>query len=173
MSTIIETDRLAMRRFTNSDITNYLEIFSHPKVIAQLPHLKTRSDAWRQIAMVEGHWHLVGYSMMAVIEKSSGKLIGRVGPWQPDERDEPEVGWAIHPDQWGKGYATEAAVASLRYLFENNHRLQRVVHLIKDTNPESQGVARKIGATLTEEMVDHPISGPIHVWATARATIMV
>ncbi|MEC7608388.1 MAG: GNAT family N-acetyltransferase, partial [Actinomycetota bacterium] len=54
-------------------------------------------------------------------DKESGALIGRAGLNNPEREDWPgvEVGWALHPDKWGLGYATEAGAESIRYAFED------------------------------------------------------
>ena len=75
----------------------------------------------------------------------SGDWVGRVGPWNPHGWPQPEVGWAISPDHLRKGYASEAAAASVRYAFETLGWTS-VAHIILDGNEPSIGVAEKIGS---------------------------
>ena len=76
-----------------------------------------RDGAWRSMAVIAGAWSLLGYSMFSVIEKDTGRWIGRLGPWRPGgtEGGWPgnEVGWALIPDVRGRGYAAEGATAPM------------------------------------------------------------
>ena len=67
--------------------------------------------AWRGICTVPGAWTIRGFSMFSVIEKSTGRWVGRLGPWQPEDWPGTEVGWGLAREVWGKGYATEGAAA--------------------------------------------------------------
>jgi RimJ/RimL family protein N-acetyltransferase len=80
---------------------------------------QVRSIAWRSFVSVTGAWVIQGFSMFSVIEKSSGRWIGRLGPWVPEGWPGAEVGWSIIPDAWGKGYATEGAAASMDWVFDH------------------------------------------------------
>jgi RimJ/RimL family protein N-acetyltransferase len=107
----------------------------------------TRDEAWRDMAMVIGHWELRGYGMFSVIERESDRLVGRVGPWMPEGWPHLEVGWTVAGPWRGHGYATEAARASVRYAFDELDA-GYVVHLIEDGNERSQAVAERLGARL-------------------------
>jgi RimJ/RimL family protein N-acetyltransferase len=85
--------------------------------------------------------------MFSVIEKASGRWIGRVGPWQPYGWPGPEVGWGLHPDAWGKGYALEAAAAAMDYAFDVLGWTE-VVHCINPENTRSAALARRLGSTI-------------------------
>ena len=74
---------------------------------------------WRNAAVMAGHWALYGFGMFAVEEKSSGCYVGRVGPWCPPGWPGVEVGWGIAKEFRGKGYAVEAARASIDWAFDN------------------------------------------------------
>ena len=163
---IITTDRLVLRRFEAADLDRYHAIFSHPDVARWLLPLDSRDEAMWNMAMIEGFWQLRGTSMMAVVRREDGELIGRCGPWHPEILDgrEIEVGWAFDPAHQGQGYATEAASAAVRWATDR-FAPARVIHLIKDDNAASQAVARKIGSARTDETVHHAIAGEIAVWA--------
>ena len=163
---IITTERLILRRFEASDHDAYHAIFAHPEVERWLLPVASREESFRHMAMLEGFWHLRGTSMMAVERREDGKLIGRCGPWHPPlaEGREIEVGWTIAPEEQRRGYAAEAARASMAWAFER-FAPARIVHMIDDENTASQGVARKIGSTPTDETVTHHIAGEIRLWA--------
>ena len=71
------------------------------------------------MATVIGHWQIRGYGFFSVESKDSGEWVGRVGPWFPEGWPEPEVGWTIAPEHWGKGFATEAGRASIEFAFRD------------------------------------------------------
>lgn len=106
-----------------------------------------RSLSWRQLMTMIGSWHAQGFAMFSVIEKSSGRWVGRVGPWQPDGWPGPEVGWAIVRDCWGRGYAVEGAEAATNWAFDALG-WSTVIHSIAPENAASQRVAQKLGSRL-------------------------
>jgi RimJ/RimL family protein N-acetyltransferase len=88
---------------------------------------------------------LHGFGMFAVEEKSSHRYIGRVGPWCPPGWPGFEVGWGIDPAHRGKGYAVEAARASIDWVFAS-FEIDEIIHCIDPVNAPSQAVARRLGA---------------------------
>lgn len=167
---VLQTERLYLRRFTLRDVAAYRELFNQPNVEAFLgPGPASREEAGRHIAMVEGHWDLVGFSFMAVVERSTGTLVGRVGPWQPEGWPGLEVGWTIHPRRGRRGYAVEAARAAGRWTLERYPDLAHLIHVIEPRNVGSQRVAAKLGASNTREAFYHPIAGNLEIWETPRA----
>jgi RimJ/RimL family protein N-acetyltransferase len=70
-----------------------------------------------------------------------------VGPWQPEGWPGTEVGWGLSRDAWGKGYATEGAVACIDWAFEA-FGWDEVIHTIDPANVASQAVARRLGSTI-------------------------
>ena len=97
------------------------------------------------IMQMVGAWELTGISMFSIIEKASGKWVGRAGPWQPFGWPGTEVGWAIVRDCWGKGYAPEGAEAATDWAFKHLG-WTAVIHSIDPANVAAQAVARKLGA---------------------------
>jgi RimJ/RimL family protein N-acetyltransferase len=83
--------------------------------------------------------------MFSVIEKSSGRWVGRLGPWQPEGWPGTEIGWAIARECWGRGYAPEGAAAATDWAFDNLG-WTNVIHSIAPANAASQAVARKLGS---------------------------
>ena len=163
---IITTDRLILRRFEDADLDAYFALLSHPKVSRWLLPVRTREEAMRNMAMMEGFWALRGSAMMAIIRRDSDALIGRCGPWRPEiaEGRDIEVGWALHPDHQGFGFATEAAQAATDWAF-GALTPPRIVHMIAAENTASQAVAARIGSRRTGETVPHPAAERIEIWA--------
>jgi RimJ/RimL family protein N-acetyltransferase len=114
---------------------------------------------------MSGHWALHGFGMFVVEEKASGSYVGRVGPWCPPRWPGFEVGWGIARQFRGKGYATEAARASILWVFENLE-VDRIVHCIDPENTASRAVAERLGASMEgqAELFGHAVD----LWVTAR-----
>src|SRR6266403_162434 len=100
---------------------------------------------WRDADVMAGHWVLHGIGMFVVEEKSTGRYVGRVGPWFPPGWPGFEIGWGIAPEFRGKGYAVEAARAAIDWVFAT-FELDHVMHCIDQENTASQAVARRLGA---------------------------
>src|SRR5205823_14550586 len=105
-----------------------------------------RTAGWRTLALLIGHWHLLGYGQWAVVEKATGHVIGRAGLWNPEGGYGLEVGWVIRRSRWGQGFATEAARAAVQHGFETVGATH-LISLIRPDNARSLRVAEKIGET--------------------------
>jgi RimJ/RimL family protein N-acetyltransferase len=142
----IETERLVLRMFRESDTDAYAEMVGNAEVMRFLGGGKTasRQEAWRNMAMLLGHWQLRGYGFWAVEKRASGEMIGRVGCWRPEGWPGFEVGWTLRRAYWGRGYATEAARASLEHAFTTLDQTH-VISLIDPKNVNSIRVAERLG----------------------------
>ena len=131
----------------------------------------TRADAWEQMAVHLGQWALRGHGQWAVVERRTGRLVGRAGLHQPERPEWPglEVGWTLTPSAWGHGYATEAGRAAIDYAFDVLDR-DEVVSIIAPANTASQAVARRLGLRPVDEreMAWHP-GVPLGIWRRRRA----
>lgn len=161
---LIETARLRIRDWTPADAPTALDIQSRVEVMQWLadgpPNLCTDLDDAR--ARIE-RWRgcddpPLGFWAIEVADRGSlhGRVIGSVllvplpngdGAAEPRGSEatdrEVEIGWHLHPDAWGQGYASEAARAVLAHGFEGGlEEINAVTHL---TNGPSQAVCRKIG----------------------------
>jgi len=152
----LETERLVLRPFHESDLDAYTAVLQTAEVRASLhlPDGVGRYDAWSSMAQQLGQWELRGTGQWALEEKVTGAFVGRAGLHRPERADWPgiEVGWALHPGAWGKGYATEAGAASVDYAFAH-HDVDAIYSCILGENTRSQAVARRLGFTPWEERV--------------------
>ena len=139
------TDRLELRRWREEDLDPYAEIAADPDVTRYLGGPVDRATAWRQIAVFIGHRELRGWTNSAVLERSSGRLIGRGGLWQPEGWPGLEVGWVLRRSSWGRGYATELGRAVRDHAFTELHA-PHLISVIHRNNTMSIRVAEKIGA---------------------------
>jgi RimJ/RimL family protein N-acetyltransferase len=147
----IETDRLRLRALRADDFEAYAKIMADPDVTRYLADGKplSRTDAWRQLAMILGHWELRGFGLWAVEEKATGDLLGRIGCYDPEGWPAFEIGYTLARSAWGKGYASEGAAAALDYA-RNVLGRRDVTSVIKTGNVASVRVATRLGATLAE-----------------------
>ena len=146
----LETPRLILRMFREDDFgPYYARIGSDPDVMRYLGdgQTMTRPLAWRQMAMLVGHWQLKGYGMWAVEERATGELVGRIGLFDPEGWPGFELGWVLAKAYWGRGYATEGARRVLDHAFADMGR-DHVISLIYPANAASIRVAERVGETL-------------------------
>ena len=113
----IETDRLLLRVQRAEDFEHFAELLDDEEACRYIGGTLPRAAAWRKFLQMPGAWAVQGFGMFAVIEKSSGDWLGNIGPWKPVGWPGNEVGWALRRAAWGKGYATEAAVAAIDWAF--------------------------------------------------------
>jgi len=149
VNTLIETDRLILRMFRDEDLDPYAAMCADVEVMRYLNDgcALDRQDAWRQMAMLAGHWALRGYGMWAVEERATGSFVGRVGLHRPEGWPGLEITWAIAPSFWGMGFASEAARTALREAFETMGA-DKVISLIHPDNARSIRVAERLGEKL-------------------------
>jgi RimJ/RimL family protein N-acetyltransferase len=150
-ATELETDRLRLRQFRESDFPTYEVWCANPDLMRYLGG-KTfdRIGAWRHLAYMLGHWVLRGYGYYAVEEKATGRFLGRVGFTESAGWPGFELGWTLAPECRGRGYATEAAAFLLEYAFETMGR-SHVISLIHPDNAPSRRVAERLGQTIEGE----------------------
>lgn len=124
MKFMIETQNLILRDFTNDDVHDYFAMDSLPIVHRYLGDnpLQSLEQAAHIIEKVRNQYEQYGIGRWTVIEKSTGKYVGWSGlkfvtEIENNRSEYYDVGYRLHPDFWGKGYATESAQAALEYGF--------------------------------------------------------
>ncbi|MBP9791647.1 MAG: GNAT family N-acetyltransferase [Rickettsiales bacterium] len=155
MATIIETTRLILRTWNNEDAEAYYSINTDPKVIELLLGPLTTNQVNDFILAANKHQEKHSYTLWALELKETGELLGFTGlnytEWPAHFTPAVEVGWRLGSQYWGKGYATEAARASLEYGFKKCG-LKEIVSFTVPANIRSINVMKKIG-------FKHDISG--------------
>jgi RimJ/RimL family protein N-acetyltransferase len=131
---------------------------------------QSRSLAWRAFMTMCGCWHMTGVAMFSVIERATGRWVGRLGPWHPEGWPAAEIGWGIAREHWGKGYASEGAAAAMDFAFYVLGWTE-VIHCIDEANVASQGVAAKLGSRyLRRVSMPAPYDTmPVDAWGQSRA----
>ncbi|HEY4972341.1 MAG TPA: GNAT family N-acetyltransferase, partial [Steroidobacteraceae bacterium] len=141
-----QTARLILRPIRMEDFEPWAQMMTDSEAARFIGGLQVRAVAWRGFMTMAGAWHLQGFAMFSVIERASGRWVGRLGPWYPDGWPGREVGWAIVRDCWGRGYAPEGAAAAMDWVFDELG-WHDVIHSIAPDNVASQVVARKLGSS--------------------------
>ena len=165
----LETPRLILRPPRIEDLDAWTEMMQDEPTARFIGGVAPRAMCWRQLMTMIGAWHAQGFGMFSVVEKESGRWIGRLGPWQPEGWPGPEIGWAITRDCWGRGYAGEGATTATNWAFD---RLgwTRVIHSIAPDNTASQRVAQKLGSrNLGPGRLPAPFElDPVDIWGQTR-----
>lgn len=170
MTIRIETERLLLRPLAPEDAEPHITMMQDPAVAETLGpggRPLPRPDLWRQFASYLGHWSIRGYGWFSVEDKATGEWLGRVGPWMPDGWPGLECGWTIRSNAWGKGYAPEAAIASIKWTFTRFPDLSRIISVIDPSNTKSQAVAAKIGEKNSGEVFNY-LDYRLDIWAADR-----
>ena len=79
----LETERLILRPTAAEDFDAWAEFSADEEVTRYLGGVQPRSSAWRGYLSVAGAWAIQGFSMFSVVEKSTCRWVGRLGPWMP------------------------------------------------------------------------------------------
>jgi RimJ/RimL family protein N-acetyltransferase len=166
----VETERLILRQPRLVDLDAWAEFMADPATAVPVGGVQPRPTVWRGLATMVGAWALHGFGMFSAFEKSSGQWVGRLGPWHPEGWPGTEVGWGILRRYWGRGYATEGAIAATDWAFANLGWTE-VIHTIAPDNAASQAVARRLGSTLLRSTtLPAPFQGfAVDVWGQSRA----
>lgn len=146
----LETERLILRLPLAEDFEPWAAYMADPDASKFIGGPQERPVAWRGFLQVAGAWLLQGFSMFSVVEKSSGRWIGRLGPWWPEGWPGSEVGWGLIPEAQGKGYATEGSAATIDWAFDTLGWTE-VVHTIAPDNHPSRAVAQRLGSTILRQ----------------------
>ncbi len=145
LAPMIETERLILRLPEAADFEGFAELSGDEEAARHIGGHMPRAAAWRKFLQMPGAWAIQGFAMFAVVEKLSGRWIGNAGPWQPEGWPGTEVGWSFLRSSWGKGYAFEAATASIDWAFEHL-AWSEVIHSIHPDNRASQKLAQRLGS---------------------------
>jgi RimJ/RimL family protein N-acetyltransferase len=165
----LETPRLILRGWRPEDLAPYAAMMADAEtarfITAKgLPY--SERETWREIALLIGHWQLLGHGMFVVEERATGAFLGRVGPLEPPGYPGFEIAWGLAPAARGKGYAAEAARAAIGWSFET-FALTRIISLIHPLNAASQRVATRLGERRIAERFA-PFHDPCDIWEMRR-----
>ena len=164
---ILETPRLRLEPYNMTHLDRLFEINSNPDVMRHIAPVQSRDETRAYIENNMQRFKRLGHGWWAVIETATGHMVGGVCIQHTAhvETAELEVGWRLHPDAQGQGYATEAAIRALDFAFQH----LRADHVIAVAAPESapshrvmqrigmqyRGVEMHYGTDLTTYVIYH------------------
>lgn len=161
----LQTERLLLREFTLSDVTDFANLMADPEVMRfslQGPLNKEQAEKYFE-KRVLSHYKEHGFGLFALFLKENKKFIGFSGLIRQtiDGKQEIELAYRLHPQFWSQGFATEAAIAVTEYAFQKLHP-EYLISIIDPNNERSLKVAKRIGMQFWKETLFHGI--PVHVY---------
>jgi RimJ/RimL family protein N-acetyltransferase len=148
---VIETEHLRLRGHTIEDFARTRLLWGDAAVVTFLggkPH--TLEECWTRFLRYAGHWCVLGFGYWVVEEKETRDFVGEVGfgdfkrDMEPSLGPIPELGWVLTPSAQGRGFATEAAQAALRW-GQRHFDANEIACIIHPDHHASINVARKCG----------------------------
>ncbi len=155
----LETPRLILRRWREEDVAPMAAVNADPEVMRWIRDGSVRDEQQTRdgIQAWESEWESQGFGLFAVEIRSTGELAGFTGlsvpNFLPEVLPAVEVGWRLGRSHWGQGLATEAAVAAVRFGFEERG-LERIVSITQVGNDASERIMTKLGMHPVRETVN-------------------
>jgi RimJ/RimL family protein N-acetyltransferase len=148
VSFVLETARLRLREFAESDVDALLAVLGDPVAMQYYPTPFNRKEVEEWIERNRDRYKREGYGLWAMLLRETNEVIGDCGCFlrDIDGRNDIEIGYHVRRDLWGNSYAPEAAQACMQYAF-TQLGVDRVISLIRPENMQSIRVAEKNGLT--------------------------
>lgn len=154
----LETPRLILREWEESDHEPFIRLNADPEVMEYFPSVRSAEESMAQIGRIVANMEKLGYGFFAVERKDDGQFIGFTGltnaPFESWFTPCVEIGWRLSREHWGYGFATEAARACLDYGFVQL-QLGQIYSFTSIHNTRSEQVMKKIGME-KEGVFGHP-----------------
>lgn len=166
---VLETERLRLRRFRDDDVDTLARWHADPAFMRHMgrPEL-SRAETEAALRRYAAHWAEHGFGLLAVEDKETGALVGRSGAaYHRNWPLQPEVGWSVDPAWWGRGIATEAGAACIRWAFADLG-IDRLVSIAVEANEPSRRIMAKLGFRLHARVCDPLFRIELCVHALAR-----
>ena len=165
-SAILETSRVILRHWQDSDREPFARMNADPRVMEFFPSPLSPAQSDALISKIESHFRRHGFGLYAAELRSDGTFAGFIGLSVPSFQAHftpcVEIGWRLAWQAWGQGLATETAKAVLEHA-RNVLRLSDVVSVTVPANVRSRRVMEKLGMTRDPaEDFDHPQLPPGH-----------
>jgi RimJ/RimL family protein N-acetyltransferase len=147
---VFTTDRLAVRRWVDSDEPHVLDLYGQSAVVRWVDDGQplTAAEAEHWMAVTFGNYARRGYGMFAIEDRNSSTIIGFGGIVHPNDQTEPEIKYAFQPDVWGAGLATEFVRGLVEY-GQTSLGLQNFIATVAAENSASIRVLEKAGLQRT------------------------
>jgi ribosomal-protein-alanine N-acetyltransferase len=150
----LKTERLLLLRMRAEDADDLVAMQQDDRFIEVFGHRSPEEHIRRGVARTVEDWDRVGYGPWTLRDRGGGAFVGRGGLQRAtiDGVDEVELGYALRPEWWGRGLATEVSRAALELAFERLE-LPNVVAFTMPTNVRSRRVMEKLGFTFERDIV--------------------
>ncbi len=143
---ILQTKRCLVREMTTEDVDSFYEIYKEPSITEYMEGLFARKE--QEVEYVKGYiknvYSFFEYGLWTVLEKESGRIIGRAGISFREETETVELGYVIGVPYQRQGYAYEVCSAILSYA-EEELGMERIAAYIETGNEASKNLCRKMG----------------------------
>lgn len=147
----IKTDRLVIRTFAESDFEQFKELLDMPEYVGwQMQKSRAKEFFQWQMSNYEKMDIVNGSVCLGIFDCASGKIIGQIAAQEHDDLNEPEFGYGILPFARGKGYAKEAALATLNWI-KDNYNVPFIIGTTGIDNIASQKILEYCGFELVDE----------------------
>jgi RimJ/RimL family protein N-acetyltransferase len=142
---VFETERLLVRHYTIGDADNFFILNGDPEVMRYIRPVKSKEETTAFLKEVVTYSEInPAFGRMAVIEKQSAAFVGSFAIIPLEKTEFMQIGYALLPMHWGKGFATELVRYGLDYIRENE-LLNDIFAVTEDKNVHSQRVLLKTG----------------------------
>jgi len=153
---VLETSRLWLREMQQADYSALCKILQDEDVMYAYEGVFSDAEVQEWLDKQIRNYKELSFGLWAVMLKGTDNMIGQCGLTMQNYSDKQilEVGYLFQKSFWGKGYATEAAVACRDYAFEKLDATE-VFSIIRDTNIASQNVAKRNGMAIVDTFIKH------------------
>ena len=153
----LETERMILERLRLEHADEQLRLLLDPRVAATLwprAQAPTEADVLDGLAAKVDHWSRHGFGMWLLRDRETGEMVGRGGLQYTYTAglNDVEAGWAIVPERWGQGLATELAHACVEVSFDHLDLIEIVAFTLPD-NVASRRVMEKSGFVYERDLV--------------------
>lgn len=155
---VLTTSRLGLRTWLESDLAPYAAMNQDAEVMRFFPRTFNLEETRRGLDMYNEHFDQYGFTYYAVDELAEAQFIGFIGiKWQRFENPHTpfvDIGWRLVREAWGRGLATEGAMACMEQGFQE-FKLPEIYSTAPALNSPSIHVMKKIGMSFLEPF-EHP-----------------
>ncbi|MEV4351025.1 GNAT family N-acetyltransferase [Actinoplanes sp. NPDC049596] len=169
----LETERLILRQWRDDDLDALAAMNADPDVMRYIldGSVLDRRESADRLERMRAVWARNGFGLFAVEGRDEGVLLGWAGlsvpNFLPEVLPAVEIGWRFAREHWGRGYATEAAAAALRFGFEDCG-IERVISIRHPENERSRRVMDKLGLVYEFDTVVPGFGQPVAIHARNR-----
>jgi RimJ/RimL family protein N-acetyltransferase len=149
----------------------FVELCADPEVMRYLGGAMPTRAAAEVSLRIADHWAVYGFGLWAAIDLADGRVAGFTGSckaaWHPRYADDVEVGWRLARWAWGRGFATDGALLSLRPAFEHLP-IDELIAFVHPENARSRAVVDRLGMRHTGATTDPRLRHPLDFFELRR-----